>query len=405
MEQLSNNKSLWGATLPATLYVLVYTVYIIVFSFHINLLLIRISYVVFYAITLWFTIKTFQHYWDSLFVKRMTMMFALVLLYALILKIFGTAGFKRSVSPTGIMILYASSVLPVYPFYYFGRRDMVYTSWFKFVFFLFCICAYGLYFNTQQQVIESLLKDEGEFTNNSGFVIASLLPFIAFFNKRSLFQYVALVLITIATIFCFKRGAIVVVVIAAVYFFLLKTKTSNNIGKIIVIALGIAATASLYLYVENLFQSSDYFYRRVIATSEGDSSGRDRIYSFFLNYYFSNENGIVGMLFGNGMAGTVKIHAIEAHNDWIEFLIDMGILGVVFYMFYWVTNYKYYKYARKHLSDTIVTAMGMVLIIVFVRTLFSMSFNDMSFFSASLLGYTMALVDKSRVDNTKFVRK
>lgn len=396
MEYQNKKNNLLGETLPATLYILVYTVYTIVFSFQVNLLLIRISYVIFYAMSLWFTIRTFQNYSRSPFIRRLTMMLALILFYCVILQITGTAGFMRSVSPTGVMFLYISSVLPMYPLYYFGRKGMLNPSWFKFAFFLFCVCAYGLYFHNQQQVIESLLKDEGEFTNNSGYVIASLLPFIAFFNKRSTFQYVALVLITIATIFCFKRGAIVVVVISLAYFFLLKTKNSNNIGRIASLVLGIAASFVLYWYVESLFQSNDYFYNRVIATSEGDSSGREQIYSYFLNYYFSNENGIFGMLLGNGMQGTVKIHAIEAHNDWIEFLIDMGLLGIVFYISYWIIYYKYYKYARKHLPNTIVMAMGMVLIINFSQTLFSMSFNNMTFFSTSLLGYTMALVDNSK---------
>ena len=45
------------------------------------------------------------------------------------------------------------------------------------------------------------------------------------------------------------------------------------------------------------------------------------------------------------------------------------------------------------MQEEVVVAMGMVLIINFGRTLFSMSFNDMSFFSAMLIGYTMAMVD------------
>lgn len=398
MEHLNKKKILLGEALPATLYVLIYTLYTVVFSFQINLMLIRISYMVFYVITLWFTISTFQNYSSSPFIRRLTMMFGLILLYGAILHITGTAGFKRSVSPFGVMFLYISSILPIYPFYYFERKGMINPSWFKYVFFLFCVCAYGLYFHTQQHVIESLLKNEGEFTNNSGYVIVSLLPFIAFFEKRNIIQYVILVIIILATILCFKRGAIVVAVLSMVYFFLQKTKSSNNKKKLMVVVLGIAAALVVYWYVDNLFQSNAYFYSRVIVSSEGDSSGRDQIYSYFLNYYFSNENGIIGMFFGNGMAGTVKIRGIEAHNDWIEILIDMGLLGVFFYLSYWITNYKYYRYARKHLPYTIVMAMGMVLIINFSRTLFSMSLNDMSFFSASLIGYTMALVDKNKTN-------
>ena len=40
--------------------------------------------------------------------------------------------------------------------------------------------------------------------------------------------------------------------------------------------------------------------------------------------------------------------------------------------------------------------MGMVLLMIFVRSFISMSLYDMSFFSAALIGYTMAMVDNNK---------
>lgn len=388
--------NVFGSSLPATIYVLLYTLYTITFSFKLNLYVIRSFYVVYYALTIWYLFKSFRYYSNSTFLKRLTLMFVVVVIYGLFLFQADTTGWKGDVNPLGNLMLYVFSVLPIYPFYYFGRKGKISPYWFRIMFILFCINTYALYYENETRLQEMLTGSQEEFTNNSGYIIVSLLPLIAFFNKKNIVQYASLVIIIVATILCFKRGAIVVGFLAILYFLFKNIKTQNNTRRIVALILGVAVLFVLYGYLDSLMLSNDYFYQRVISSTEGDSSGRDNIYGFLINYFFSSENGIIGMLLGNGSAATVKILGTQAHNDWLEFAIDFGLLGVVVYFLYWLSNYKYYKYARKHLQEEVVVAMGMVLIINFGRTQFSMSFNDMSFFSAMLIGYTMAMVDNSK---------
>lgn len=391
-----NKNNVFGSSLPATIYVLVYTIWMMAFSFHLNLILIRVSYAIFYAISLWYFFKSLRYWSSSAFLRSLTFMFGLVMVYCLFLILTGTSGFKREINPIGYTLLYVASVLPLYSFYYMGRKWMLSSYWFMVMTILFCLNAYALYYENQQRVLEMLVGESEDFTNNSGYIIVSLLPLMAFFNKRSIIQYVGLFLIMAATILCFKRGAILVGFLAIAFFILKKVTVRSTSRRITTMVLVAVLLVLLYRYYDTIFLTNDYFYQRVMLTREGDSSGRDFIFDFFWNYFSSSENEIIGKLFGNGAAATVKLLSIEAHNDWLEFAIDFGLLGVVVYFLYWLSNYKYYKYARKHLQEEVVVAMGMVLIINFGRTLFSMSFNDMSFFSAMLIGYTMAMVDNSK---------
>lgn len=389
---------LGGNALPATIYVLVYSLWTISFAFHLNVNLIRISYVAYYGLTAWYIYSLTRSKGSSKFLKALTIMFVLTLIYGALLIITGTSGWKRDASPSGFFLQHFASIIPIYVFYYFGKRGMLSTKWFQIMFVLFCVDAYALYYEKQQYMMDMMLVNEMEFTNNIGYVIVSLLPLIAFFNNKRIIQYVALVLISISTVICFKRGAILVGLLAIFYFLFNSLRTVGRTNKIILFFVGAMALIVLYRYVDHLFLSNDYFYNRLTLASEGDSSGRDDIYSFFGRYLLSVENGI-GILIGNGATATVRLLGIEAHNDWLEYAIDMGLIGVSAYLFYWITIYKYYKDARKHMSNEVVLAMGMVLIINFARTFFSMSFNDMSFFSALLIGYTMSLVDSYRHTN------
>ena len=141
--------------------------------------------------------------------------------------------------------------------------------------------------------------------------------------------------------------------------------------------------------------SNDFFFNRVMETKEGKSSERDNIYGFFLNYFFSADNGF-NFIWGNGAYGTTKIYGTEAHNDWLEVAIDFGIVGLILFMSFWLSIYKNIRYSKKYISTALFSAVVMCVIFIFSRTFFSMSIGDLSFVSASVLGCGMGLIDRER---------
>jgi len=381
-------------SLPATLYVLLFSLYTVAFSLHQNVQLIRFLYIPFYALSFWYMLKTLKYYFNASYIKILTILFLLILVYGTLLIVSGTdASWKRQTDPTNNLFLYVSSIIPLYAFYYFGRKKMLSTYWFQLMLVVFFADAYALYYEKETTIMNMMSIEEGSFTNNTGYFFISLLPMIVFFDKKKIIQYGTLIVISIFTILCFKRGAILVGIFAIFYFMVNEFKAKSGLKKILVVAISAIVVSVLYQFVENLLLENDYFYYRLQSTAEGNSSGRDSLYSWFWNYYISEENGLLGLLLGNGAGATIRIHGYEAHNDWLEIAINMGLLGIVVYIMYWATMFKYYRFAKKHLQNEIAIAMGMVLIINFSRTFFSMSLNGMSFFSASLIGYTMSMVD------------
>ena len=124
---------------------------------------------------------------------------------------------------------------------------------------------------------------------------------------------------------------------------------------------------------------------RVAGTLEGNSSGRDSIFKQCWDI-FLNSN-VLGMLFGHGASATVGIIGIAAHNDWLEILVNQGLLGVTVYLFFWIAFYKTFRLDNSRETKPVI---GSVMLIYFAATLFSMSYSAMTLPSTLALGYCLA---------------
>ena len=89
-----------------------------------------------------------------------------------------------------------------------------------------------------------------------------------------------------------------------------------------------------------------------------------------------------------GAEGTIKVTYNYAHNDWLELLTNQGIIGVIFFAYYWLGVY--YTCKSKRLSKESRFALKYIFLILFLMTLFSMSINAMTIYSSSMLGYALA---------------
>lgn len=128
---------------------------------------------------------------------------------------------------------------------------------------------------------------------------------------------------------------------------------------------------------------NDYFISRLEATREGKSSGRDDIYTTLWNH-FLNDNSLIRTLFGGGVWYTTKVTWTAAHNDWLEFLLDMGLIGIGIYACYWIS---FYRLARnKTLPEASRFCVLLIFINLLMKTFFSMSLDSMTFMQSMMLG-------------------
>ena len=278
------------------------------------------------------------------------------------------------------------SILPIYAFYYFSLKGYLTTERLRWWAVVFCISCVVSYYYNMQQALEKLLLSAEETTNNAGYLFLSLIPIWVLFRKKPLLQYAGLAFCMAFILMGMKRGAIAIGGVAVLYLIWQIIKNTRGKQRFIVILLtAVLAVAGVY-FVIDMMSSSDYFLQRLEATKEGNSSGRDSIYSFFWTY-FTEKADVLHYLFGRGGNGTLEIYGKVAHNDWLEIAVNQGILGIIVYAVYWKQFYSTWRQSTNIEAKTILALVG---IIYFAKTIFSMSYGDMTYVCTSVLGYALA---------------
>ena len=285
------------------------------------------------------------------------------------------------------------SILPIYAFYYFSLKGYLTAERLRWWAVVFCISSVVSYYLYMQQALIKLMErgsSAEETTNNAGYLFLSLIPIWVLFRKKPLLQYAGLAFCMAFILMGMKRGAILIGGVVVLYLIWQIIRNARGNQRFIVILLtAVLAVGGVY-FVIDMMTSSDYFLQRLEATKEGNSSGRDSIYSFFWTY-FTEKADAIQYLFGRGANGTLEIYYNYAHNDWLEIAVNQGLLGIIVYAFYWKQFDSTWRQSTNIEAKTILALVG---IIYFAKTLFSMSYGDMTYVSTSVLGYALATYKK-----------
>lgn len=156
------------------------------------------------------------------------------------------------------------------------------------------------------------------------------------------------------------------------------------------VLLGLCVLIGFGFYAKNFIAGSDYFAERVEDTLEGNSSGRDAIYSSLLDHMLSRDN-IGEIIFGEGLNKTVAISGLFAHNDWLELGINQGLIGIVVYILYFVGLWADVRQLKRQ-NKLIYRVLSMAFFIMFALTLFSMSYNSLTLGMKLILGISLAQI-------------
>lgn len=310
--------------------------------------------------------------------------------------IYYSMGGKSMPSYNYIKAIYLS-ILPIYAFYYFSLKGYLTAErlrWWAVVFCISCVVSY--YHNMQQALLKLMERGSSreEITNNVGYIFLSLIPIWALFRKKPLLQYAGLAFCMAFILMGMKRGAILIGGVVVLY--LIWQIISNARGNqrfIVILLTAVLAVAGVY-FVIDMMTSSDYFLQRLEATKEGNSSGRDSLYSFFWTY-FTEKADAIQYLFGRGANGTLEIYYNYAHNDWLEIAVNQGLMGIAVYAVYWKQFYSTWRQSTNIEAKTILALVG---IIYFAKTIFSMSYADMTYVCTSVLGYALATYKKPNIE-------
>lgn len=287
-----------------------------------------------------------------------------------------------------IMSIY-QSLLPFFVFYYFAKRGVLTIDYMqKWAKYIFIVIVLAFIKNHNSSSIDSSVD---HITNNGGYNFLALFPLLAFDTKKKLIQHIYFIICILFIIFSFKRGAIITSILAYSWF-IFSTSNSSVQGRIRMLLLLSLLCIIIYNVFQQLLTSNEYFLSRFQDTLEGNTSGRDIIFSTLLNSY-AYDSTLIEQIFGRGAYGTLKISHNVAHNDWLELLVDLGILGVISYFIYW---WRLVASWIRTKGTYLYAPLGMFIIIFFCKTLFSMSYSSIPFFAMMALGYCIANLPVSK---------
>lgn len=282
------------------------------------------------------------------------------------------------------------SLLPIYSFYYFAQNRMISAREIRIWTIIFIVVSTIVFrFDYQAKLNEAMTMgwDTEEFTNNNGYVFLSLIPLFFFFDRYKVVQYSMLIYSMVFILLSMKRGAILIGLLAIIWFIYRTFKAANRQAKIALSIIIIIALVAISQYILYLYNTSDYFQLRLENTLSGDSSGRDIIYNDLYNHIMYSTTNFQ-FIFGIGANGTLNVTHNLAHNDWLEIATNHGAIGLLIYLGFWAALF-FTLYTSRNDSH-IFSVLGLWILIYFIMTFFSMSYNNITMYSALALGVSLA---------------
>lgn len=256
-----------------------------------------------------------------------------------------------------------SSLLVVSLFAWLADKGALNDRFFSIVGFVFIIASIIGFYHYRVMVLTNQDWDlDSDFTNNSSAIFLMLIPML-FLLKNNVQKWLTLMICIFFLVLGAKRGNILAAFIPILLFvsFVLKNNRHSAIKTVFVIVLIVIAGFVVYRWTVN----NDYLMHRVEETAEGNSSGRDIIYANIWNTWYYSDN-MWNYLFGYGYQS-----GGSAHSDWLEILMDYGLLGILLYLMIFIAlTRQILRTKNLQLKYTLISAS----IIWFFKSVYSMGF-------------------------------
>lgn len=329
--------------------------------------------------------------------------FLLVLMYVIygsIYMLFGEKyviiGLDTSPSRYGYLQNALNSLLPIYLFYDYSKRKFLTEQRIKLYFGFFLLIYIVLFWKNYNEMLiltATMGEDRDEFTSNIGYRFLILFPFLYFWNKRTIFQYVAMAILFLFILMGMKRGAILIGSICFIFFIYHNWNNTKQFrNKLIIILSTLALFSGIVYYVQTMLETSDYFVSRIEQTLDGNSSGRDIIYSK-IKTAILEEPSSLKLIFGHGANSTIAFAGNYAHQDWLEIACNNGLIGVIIFALFFVVFYVSVVKSRRTCPKYISNAFFILFLICLCKSMFSMSIQNMAIAQTLLIGYSIYVLN------------
>jgi len=265
------------------------------------------------------------------------------------------------------------------------------------IIFLTGMLMVGALFELYNAMANPLEKLGVEVINtSSGYVFAMLLPIMMYrYRAQGFWVFVLLLGLTAMS---GKRGALVIFAVLAVYYVF----NHRNLGLIVkfnwktVVAASFAVIALVY-FVETAYESVLFRFQTIVHPERGTiGSGRDIIWGGLIEYWRSASVGHIFL--GSGYYSTIAIQGFVAHNDFIQFLVDYGLFGLLIYVVMLCMLYQNIRSMRP-LDRYIYCLLFMCVIILVGRGLFAGTLRSDQIYWSVSIGYLLGVATLKRLEH------
>ena len=238
-------------------------------------------------------------------------------------------------------------------------------------------------------------SDNENVVTNTAYFFVALIPYIFLWGKRKALSIISLVLLLFFIIQGAKRGALISAVMGVlvfIYYQLTTIEPKERIKSLIISILGILL---LIYFSYDFYMSNDFLVSRIEKINQG-GSGRDIIYSNLWNSWLESNN-IFRYLFGFGFVSSIKYSGTTnlAHNDWLELLINFGLLGISIYLLLFSAVIRFVFCSNAERVDRLM--MLTIIFIWFLKTMVSMFYtSDITIFNLVLIGYLLGKYQRNK---------
>jgi len=281
--------------------------------------------------------------------------------------------------PYGVMVLLT--------FYSIGNKvDIKQYSWILWC----CFAVISILFFNGFQFFRSESIRVG--TTSDVYYIVGLLPFILI-NTVKRYRIVPFLIVFACILMSNKRGAFIIFGSMMVIYYIMPSgpnkKTNNIIGRLLLVSIVLAVAYYFMMWMTSIYNFN--MLNRMEQIEEDGGSGRLDRWSFLISEMF-NGNSTFRLLFGFGNGAVLEKTGGRAHNDFVQFLFDYGVIAVILYIVFYVAlikegirMYKHgYLYTREYFC-TVATALGM--------SLYSFYAIDCTYITSSSFCFGIILAD------------
>ena len=252
-------------------------------------------------------------------------------------------------------------------FIFWGEIGLFSERFWVIVACLLVFCGSVYFYHAQMLALQNTWNED--ITVNASTIFLVLLPMMFLLKNR----WMSIVLFSVCLFFLLdgaKRGNIIAAVLpTCIYVYYILKNEKKSLGRVLLILIVLIIAGSWLL---NQTFSNNYLLGRFEDMQEGNSSGRDVIYLKSWNVWY-NGGSILTYLFGYGFDGTMVTMGIRAHNDWLELLVDNGLVGIVTYLCIFVSFYRVVRRIKIQEYKLVVLSS---LFIWLAKTLYSMGYTD-----------------------------